>query len=183
MRTVCRLKIVLFLSFLAFLSPANSWAQSASNVQPPVAITGFAHQLIGDGRIHMNICQADSCVPGSKVSYRLFAPTSDPDFEEFKLTHEMVRARLQSRLPQGTVITGGTPERTQRESFTVFTITRDVRLPDGSRSITKSTHLFGERIAISLISSSQSMEVAEANSTLFMMALMLWDRSQAQHHQ
>ena len=180
MRPARRLKIVLFLSLLVCLSPASSWAQSASNADPPVAVGGFAYQLVGDGTIHMNICQQEQCVPGSKVSYRLLAPTNDYSFEEFKQTQEMVRSRLLSQLPEGTAIRIGEPERTENERFTTFTITREMTLPDGTQSITKSAILFAKEGSISLISSSESKKAAEANSALFMMALMLWAGVQEQ---
>ena len=180
MRRAQRRKIVLFLTLLVCLSAANVWAQSASNAEPPVAVSGFAYQLVGDGTIHMNICQQERCVPGSKVSYRLFAPTSDPDFEEFKHTQEMVRSRLLSQLPEGTDITFGDPQHMQDELFTAFTITREMTFPNGSKSITKSTNLFARKGTISLISSSESSEAAEANSALFMTALMLWAGVQEQ---
>lgn len=50
---------------------------------PPVAIGGFRHQLLPP-RIYMNVCEAATCTPGSKVSYLFIAASPQPSFEQYR---------------------------------------------------------------------------------------------------
>jgi hypothetical protein len=62
-------------ALLAVLAGAQVHAQERpEKARPPAPVSGFRYQLLAQG-IHMNVCEATACTPGSKVSY-LFAPSN-----------------------------------------------------------------------------------------------------------
>ena len=173
MQKVRRYLTALCILLAICLSPAIGFAQEITVGGFPVKVSGFEHSLVGNGQIHMNTCQAEHCVPGSKVSYRIYAPTDKPDFEQFKTAHKMVLSRLQTMTPEGTVVTASKPERTDDELFTTFEITREMTSPDGSKLITNSKTSYGKNFTAEVISSSEDEKAAKANGALFMLPLML----------
>ncbi len=178
LRDSYRHTVVLLLLLFVCLSPEIGWAQKTSNEKSGIAVGGFEYKFIPERRMHMYLCQVQKCLSGSKVSYILFAPTDKPNFEEFKFVQKTVVSRLQSRAPQGVVITSEEPERTQDQLFEVFTNTREKLFPNGSKMITKSINLYSKHITISLISSANNKEAADANSAQFMLVLMLLSQLQ-----
>lgn len=181
MRNALRHMSIVFPLLFVCLPSEISWAQNTSIAKPPVLIGGFSHKFYARGRVHMNICRNQTCVTGSKVSYVIYPPTDNPDFEEFKRAQKIVLSRFQSRARQGVVITSENPERTQDQQFTFFTNIREMHSPNGSKVVTKSTNMFDQRYSISLISSSKSKETAESNSAQFMLGLILWSRTQKKY--
>jgi len=177
MRNAYRYLTVLFLLLAVCLAPATGWAQEITIGDRPIAVGGFDYQSMARG-IHMYTCRDDKCVPGSKVSYRIYAPTDNPDFEQFKTAHKMVLSRLKAMTPEGTVVTASKPERTQDELFTTFEITREMVSPNGSKMVTNSKTLAGKRFTVEVISSSENEKAAKANGALFMLPLMLLNASE-----
>lgn len=151
-------------------------AQETPEAEPPVAIRGFAHQFMVQGRVHMNVCQETECVAGSRVSYVLNPPETDPDFEEFKRAQEMVAIHLRSRFPKGTTLSLGTPEQSNDGAFTVFTSFREMRSAAGQSLFTKSTIIFADNATMSVISSSMDRKAVDANSALFQVGLLVWNQ-------
>lgn len=105
---------------LVSLSTGFGMAQDAGQQKPPVSIGGYSYKYVPTGRIHSFVCEVKVCVPGSKVSYQLYPPDNDLDFEKFKLSQEMVASYLKKHAPKGTTIEFGTPRRTVNELYTAF---------------------------------------------------------------
>lgn len=150
-------------------------ATVAQDSEPPVTIGGFEYRFIPKGQIHMNLCRADSCGPGSKVSYVLYAPVENPDFDSFKRSQDRTVAALQARAREGTTITLEAPEQSRDELMTVFSIFREMRPESGKVLVTKSSAFFLKTITISVISSSTDKKTADANSALFTLGLITWN--------
>ncbi len=165
--------IALFVLVAVGLPTPPAWAQDAKQSKPLFSVDGFDYQFIPRGRIHMNVCQQTSCVPGSRVSYTLYAPEPNPSFEQYKLSQDRVATQLRARAPQGTKFVFGTPEQTRDDVFTTFTNTREIHNPNGTKMFTKSTLLHAEAATISLVSSSEDKEAVETNRALFMLQLMI----------
>lgn len=179
-------RLTLVLAVLA-LAPAfaltSALAQNPANPSPPVQMGGFSYQFIPQTGTHMNICQRSECVPGSKVSYIIYPPTSELDFETFKATQKQLLPLLEERAPKGSVIIMGEPERSEDQLFTLFTNDRETRTPDGKRHFVKSTFVFAEAVTISIISSSSDKEAVETNRALFLVGLMAWGQALANHQE
>ena len=69
--------LALVLLFGAFLTQPVLGQES-----PPVGIGGFHYRYVPENRVHMNFCREKPCVPGSKVSYILYPPEDNRDFDE-----------------------------------------------------------------------------------------------------
>ena len=152
-------------------------AQSTSNPKPPITIGGFAFEYVSRGQIFMNVCKQRSCGPGSQVSYQFHPPETKPDFEQFKNLQKSVASHFKAQAPKGTKLKFGTPDRTRDDLFTIFTNRREMHLANGTKHFTKSMMIYGEKVTISLISSSRNKETGEANSALFQLALMAWSEA------
>ena len=176
-------KVVLLACVIISFSTEISSAQTPSAPQPPVTIGGFSYNFIPRGRIHMFVCRNPACVLGSKVSYSLFSPSSNPDFEQFKLAQEQVLSHLRARSPTGTTIKLGKIERTSDQLLTIFTGYREIEWANGSKLFTKSTQIYNEHITISLISSSEEEQAAETNGAQFLAGLLIWSGSQSKERQ
>ena len=167
----------------AFLLLALAMAARAETVQkksdpaPPITIGGFASEYVSRGRIFMNVCKQSSCGPGSQVSYQFHPPELKPDFKQFKLLQKKVASHFKAKAPKGTKLKFGTPERTRDDLFTIFTNRREMHLANGAKHFTKSMMIYGEKVTISLISSSRRKKTAEHNSDLFRLGLMTWSEA------
>ena len=72
MRPIQRLFIIAFFAATVFGLPANEvTAQQAAHPAPPVALDGYSYKYSPRGQIHLFLCKAPKCGPGSKVSYSL----------------------------------------------------------------------------------------------------------------
>jgi len=151
--------------------------QKKSNPAPPITIGGFAANYVSQGRIYMNVCRQPSCVPGSKVSYQFHPPEAKPNFKEFARLQKRVASHFKAQAPKGTKLKFGSPAQTRDDLFTIFTNYREMHLANGTKHFTKSMMIYGDKITISLISSSQQKMIAETNSNLFQLALMAWSEA------
>lgn len=152
-------------------------AQDAAQKKPPISVGGYAYKYVPTGQIYSFTCEVKDCVPGSKVSYQLYAPEKNPDFEKFKKSQEMVEAYFKKNPAIGTSVKFGTPKRTDGEHFTVFENSREQQLPDGGSWFTRSMLIHGKNVTISLISSSKEEKVRDANQEKFLAGLMLWGQA------
>ena len=162
--------------FIAVASGSLSIAL-AQDQKPPVKIGGFEYRFIPQGRIHMNVCQVENCVAGSKVSYVFYAPEETPDFEIFKLSQQRTVEAMQSRLPEGAAITLDPPEQSQEDFMTVFSATRELRAASGEVLVTQSRQYHTKDVIIAVISSSTDRRQADANGMLFAVGLLAWSRT------
>jgi len=168
----CMAALLAFL--IAGLSSQHSFAQNASPQKPPVTISGFEYQFLQKGEIHMNVCRHQQCIPGSKVSYIVYAAEENPDFEQFILYQKQLEDLLNSRAPKGTITKFDTPQQETNELFTLFFNTREQRLVNGTKLFTRSSYIYRKNMTISLISSSAEKDVVGANSVLFLTGLLAW---------
>lgn len=159
---------------LAFVVCMASGSAVTAQQDPPISISGFKYSYHETGGIHMNVCEGENCVPGSKVSYTLHAPEPEPDFEWFKSFQSSLEATMKAKLPKGTVVKFDEPKQESTDRFTLFTNTRMQKDPDGTVRYTKSTFLFTKAVTISLISSSDDEGVIVANYGLFLIGLLAW---------
>ncbi len=149
-----------------------------SQDSPPVGIGGFHYQYHSENHVHMNVCQAEECVPGSKVSYILYPPEKDPDFDEYKQSQKQVLSLLKNRAPKDMAIIMSEPEMSQDEIFTIFSSFREARSADGRQLFTKSSVIYTDYATISLISSSEDKEAVEVNSAGFTVGLITLSQAQ-----
>ncbi|MGJ4947546.1 hypothetical protein [Bradyrhizobium sp. HKCCYLS20291] len=127
----------------------------------PFSVGGWKSQRPNGTDVTFFLCQEAQCGPGSKVSYRLYAPDATMTVEQFRASQEQTIRILDERVPgQTTTILGvegdkgtGVPR--------VFRVRRLKVAPDGTREYQVSGMLFGSRGSASLISSASS----ETNST------------------
>ena len=155
------------------IHPAQAQAPSPSADGPPVAIGGWRYEK-GASDIHLFICQAETCVPGSRVSYRFYPAGTTMMLNQFRSEQEMIVKALQQRAPPGAKITivaiegddGGTLPR-------MYKARRLTVAPDGSQEHVHSGLLLGENAAVSLISSSRDEKAANGNYAQYALGLML----------
>src|SRR5262245_58195132 len=110
---------------LAMLAAARAYAQTPpdASVRPPATVSGFRHQLLQQ-RVHMNICEAATCTPESKVSYLFLPHNPSPSFERFRAERAMIAEALRKRAAPGTTITFAPVELTKDKVFTIFKANR-----------------------------------------------------------
>ncbi len=179
MRLVVCLKFVNLALCMAGFLTEPVFARNATNKQP-VSVEGFDYKFVPRGRVHMNFCRAKKCVPGSKVSYTLFGPDKNLDFDNFKRGQKQVASHLQKRAKKGVRITLEKAERTKDRLFTIFTSYRKMQSANGSKLFTMSTVVYGSNLTISIISSSKTKKVVEANRAIFLVGLMTLDQAEKQ---
>lgn len=165
--------IALFILMVVGLPAQSAWTQDAKQPKPIFSVDGFDYKFFSSRKIHAYFCRAPNCIPGSKVTYTIYGPEKNPDFEQYKLMQKRVQGHLSARASEGTQFTFEEPEQSTNELFTIFTNVREKRNADGSKLFTKSTVLFAKTITISLISSSDNKDAVEANRALFMINLMV----------
>src|SRR5262245_52433703 len=166
---------------MRMLSPALRWAallavwvgvqahaqeRPGTKARPPASISGFRYQLLQQ-RIHMNICEAAACTPGSKVSYLFLPPNPSPSFEKYRAERARIAEVLKKRAPPGTTITVAPIQQTREKVFTIFKANREEAYPDGRRMYFLNWRFHGAHMTGEVISSSPSRKVAEQNFALF----------------
>lgn len=174
LRFASGIKTLLMASLMAGLLPQLALSQE----NPPVRIGAFEYQYVPENRIHMNFCRVQECVPGSKVSYILYPPVQDPDFEEYKQSQKTVLSALKEHAPKGVTIIVGEPKRVQNEIWTSFSTSRETRSADGQQVFTTATLIYTKYVAISLISSSPVKAAVEGNGSAFVVGLIAWSQAQ-----
>jgi hypothetical protein len=141
---------------------------------PPVAVgPDWRYELRGED-IHTFHCEHARCVPNSRVSYRLYAPNSAMNLEQFRREQESVVKLLEQRSPPGTRITiletTGDPGTGARRTFVSR---RRVDHPDGVKEYVSGAILLGKRNSASLISSSLDEKASRSNHSIFALAVTL----------
>lgn len=178
-RGIEKLAAALFALIMLAVSTQYTLATDGENLEPPIKIRGFEYTYVARGQIHMNICRDAGCVPGSKVSYTLYAPDPNPDYEEFKLMQNMVAEHMQKRAPKGTVVKITEQKRAKDKLGTTFTNLRRITSAKGQKVFVKSTTMYTEKITLSVISSSEHKDTMNANAALFLIGLLAWSQTLA----
>jgi hypothetical protein len=155
-------------ALLAALVAAQAFAQErpSAKTRPPATVTGFGYQLLPQG-IHMNICEAATCTPGSGVSYLLGPPNPSPSFEKYRAERAAIAAALKKRAAPGTTIIFARVEQSKDKSFTIFKANREEVYADGRRMYFLNWRFHGAHMTGEVISSSPSKKAAERNLALF----------------
>ena len=159
------------------LQAPDAAAQRVDQPKPPVVLEGYGYEYLPRGQVHKFYCEVPECVPGSKVSYTLYAPEKNPDFEKFKSDAKYILDYMESRLPPGATITLGQQEKTEERLFTTFTSTRTMQLANGVEQVTVSTLVYTTNFTISVISSAENRETAETNKAGFLVGLLTWSET------
>jgi hypothetical protein len=153
---------------------ALAQAPSLSADGPPIAIGGWRYEK-GASDIHLFICEAAACVPGSRVSYRFYAAGTAMPLDQFRREQDIVLKALQQRAPPGTTMTivgiegddGGSLPR-------MYKVRRLTVAPDGTQENVHSGLLMGETASVSLISSSLDEKAANVSYAQYALGLMLF---------
>jgi len=152
---------------------ALAQAPSPSAEGPPVAIGGWRYEK-GASDIHLFHCEAAACVPGSKVSYRFYAPGTAMPLNQFRSEQEMIVKALQQRAPPGTKITILAIEGDEGASLPrMYKVRRLTVASDGSQEHVHSGLLMGGKAAVSLISSARDEKAAIGNYAQYALGLIL----------
>jgi hypothetical protein len=159
--------------------PAHSEpAPSPSTEAPPVAIGGWRYEK-GGSDVHMFHCQAAACAPGSRVSYRFYAPGTAMTLDQYRREQETVVEALQKRAPPGTQITIVGIEGDEGTNLPrMYRSQRLVVAPDGSQEHVHSGLMLGEKASASLISSSRDEKAAKQNFAMYLLAVALFIQGQ-----
>lgn len=142
--------------------------------QPPVTFSVYDYSYLPGPKMHVNTCQVAECGPGSKVTYMMFAPTDEHDFDGFKQAQNRAFEALKSRAPQGTTGSIGRQGEIAEGNYKAFISTRELHMPGGNSRYTYSMLLFFDRATVSLISSSPNLESAKANAVVFLLGFTSW---------
>jgi hypothetical protein len=169
--SVVRCLTMLIVALGAGLQPAA--AQPASTDGPPVAIGGWRYQK-GANDVHLFHCQAAACVPGSRVSYRFYAPGTTMPLVQYRSEQELIVKALQQRAPAGTTIKIVAIEGDDTDTLPRMYKSRRLTVaPDGAQEHVHSGLLMGEKASASLISSSRDEKAAGGNYAQYALALMV----------
>jgi hypothetical protein len=140
---------------------------------PPIAISGWRYEK-GASDIHLFHCDNATCVPGSRVSYRFYAPGTVMPLEQFRREQEVILKALQQRAPPGSKITIVAIEGDEGASLPrMYKVRRLTVAADGSQEHVHSGLLMGDKASVSLISSSRDEKAAGGNYGLYALGLML----------
>ena len=150
-------------------SPA---AAPVLSVGPPVSVSGWRYQRSGSDA-HIFHCEQPSCGFGSKVSYRLYAPGSSMTLEQFSVEQDKIVKALEQRTPGEKITIVGVDGDKGSAVPRVFQARRLKVTPDGKREYQVSGMLFGARANASLISSSLTEKIGNANYAQFAAGVML----------
>jgi hypothetical protein len=147
-------------------------AQAHAQERPPATVGGFRYQLLQQ-RLHMNVCEAAMCTPGSKVSYLFLPPDPAPSFEKYQADRATIAEALRKRAAPGTALVFTPIERTKDKAFTIFKANREESYPDGRRMYFLNWRVHGAYATGEIISSSPSKKAAEQNLALFAIPVMM----------
>jgi len=142
------------------------------SVGPPVSVSGWRYQRSRTDA-HIFHCEQPSCGFGSKVSYRLFAPGNAMTLEQFSGEQEKIVTALEQRTPGEKITIVGVDGDKGSAVPRMFQARRLKVAPDGKREYQVSGMLFGARANASLISSSLTEKIGNANYTQFAAGVML----------
>ena len=156
----------------ADVSRAQSSRAAPSAAAPPATVAGFRSER-ATSRSQVNTCTEARCVPGSKVSYILYPPDLEPDFERFKTMRSQIQRSLEQRLPPGTRISFEPPRMTSDDTTTIFEARRTETSFEGQTRTVITRQFYSKRMAVEMISTSTDAQVAEANLALFQIPLLL----------
>jgi len=168
---------LLLVSMVAIVGIGEVSAQSAPaapvlSVGPPVSVSGWRYQRSGSDA-HIFHCEQPSCGFGSKVSYRLYAPGSSMTLEQFSVEQDKIVKALEQRTPGEKITIVGVDGDKGSAVPRVFQARRLKVTPDGKREYQVSGMLFGARANASLISSSLTEKIGNANYAQFAAGVML----------
>jgi hypothetical protein len=154
------------------VSAQSAPAASVLSVAPPVSVSGWRYERSGSDA-HIFHCEQPSCVLGSKVSYRLYAPGNAMTVEQFRAEQDTVVKALEQRTPGQKITIVGVDGDKGSAVPRMFQARRLKVTPDGAREYQVSGMLFGERANASLISSSPTEKAGNANYAQFAAGVML----------
>ena len=154
-------------------APVGPATAQSSTEGPPVGIGGWSYEK-GASDVHLFQCKIAACVAGSRVSYRFYPPGTAMPLNQFRSEQEMIIKALQTRAPPGTKIAIVAIEGDDGASLPrMYKARRLTVAPNGTQEHVHSGLLMGEHAAVSLISSSLDEKAAEANYTIYGVALLL----------
>ena len=168
---------LLLVSMVAIVGIGEVSAQSAPaapvlSVGPPVSVSGWRYQRSGSDA-HIFHCEQPSCGFGSKVSYRLYAPGNAMTMEQFRDEQDKIVKALEQRTPGEKITIVGVDGDKGSAVPRMFQARRLKVAPDGKREYQVSGMLFGARANASLISSSLTEKIGNANYAQFAAGVML----------
>lgn len=138
-----------------------------------MAVGGWRYEL-GPNDVHFFHCEQEKCRPGSKVSYRLYAPEPAMTLEQFRGSQEQIVKALEQRTPGLKVTILGIDGDTGNSLPRLLKVRRLTVAPDGKSEYVVSSRLFGSRASASLISSSGEEKASNDNYVQFAVALALF---------
>jgi len=164
--------VLLALVTAGALTPALAQAQPAQQPgaadPPPVSVTGWRFQK-GANDVYVFYCEQPQCVPGSKVSYRLYANSAPVvSLEEFRRQQEQVAKLLQERGPAGMKVQIlGVEGDNKTERPALIKSIRLHTMADGTQEYGHSGIIMGKKLDASVISSSRDQNAAKVNYAQF----------------
>jgi len=168
----CALLMVLMVAGIGEVSAQAPAAAPVLSVGPPVSVSGWRYQRSGSDA-HIFHCEQPSCGFGSKVSYRLFAPGNAMTMEQFSVEQDKIVQALEQRTPGEKITIVGVDGDKGSAVPRMFQARRLKVAPDGKREYQVSGMLFGARANASLISSSLTEKIGNANYAQFAAGVML----------
>lgn len=168
---------LLLVAIVAVASIGGAAAQSPPaapvlSVGPPVSVSGWRYERSGSDA-HIFHCEQPSCGFGSKVSYRLYAPGNSMTVEQFRGEQDKIVKALEQRTPGEKITIVGVDGDKGSAVPRMFQARRLKVAPDGAREYQVSGMLFGARANASLISSSRTETIGNANYAQFAAGVML----------
>lgn len=165
------LRFIQAVATLVAISASAVEAGVAGKNNPPVSISGWRYSLTPP-KVHMNVCEADACTPGSKVSYILYPPSPGYNFERFKSERAKAAEMMKTRMP-GVAFEYGEPVEVKEANFTIMKLQRRETYPNGHTQTVLTSLILSPRMTVELISSSPNVKVMEANYALFSAPLLV----------
>lgn len=153
-------------------SAQSSSAPPSAAQRPPAAVSGWRYER-GASDMHIFHCEQAACGPGSKVSYRLYAPGKPMTLAEFRSSQEQVVKALEQRTPGSKATIIGVDGDKGNALPRLFKARRLMVAPNGTSEYVASGLLFGARASASLISSAREEKASNANYAQFAVAVML----------
>jgi hypothetical protein len=166
---------LLLVSMIAGLGEVAAQSPPAApvlSVGPPVSVSGWRYERSGSDA-HIFHCEQPSCGFGSKVSYRLYAPGNSMTVEQFRGEQDKIVKALEERTPGEKITIVGVDGDKGSAVPRMFQARRLKVAPDGKREYQVSGMLFGARANASLISSSLTEKIGNANYAQFAAGVML----------
>ena len=168
----CALLLVSMVAGIGEVSAQSPAAAPVLSVGPPVSVSGWRYQRSGSDA-HVFYCEQPGCGFGSKVSYRLYAPGNAMTLEQFSGEQDKIVKALEQRTPGEKITIVGVDGDKGSAVPRMFQARRLKVTPDGKREYQVSGMLFGARANASLISSSLTEKIGNANYAQFAAGVML----------